>query len=128
MTDERIKEYLKKGGRLFQVTKMDSYRDGGTKVIETTYGGNKKFFIHMDNNTIHTYYPCIDESLLQDELLKEYIIERINAYVMRFNEQSHRQSRWLLDIILNNKTNMNKEIKPEDIWNKENQDKIKEHI
>jgi hypothetical protein len=23
---------------------------------------------------------------------------------------------------------MNKEIKPEDIWNKENQDKIKEHI
>ena len=24
--------------------------------------------------------------------------------------------------------NMNKEIKPKDIWNKENQDKIKEHI
>jgi hypothetical protein len=103
MTDKRIKEYLEKGGRLFQVTKMDSYRDGGTKVIETTYGGDKKFFIHMDNNTIHTYYPCTDESLLQDELLKEYIIERINTYVMRFNEQSHRQSRWLLDIILNNK-------------------------
>ena len=103
MTDERIKEYLEKNGKLFQITKMDMYRDGGTKIIETTYGGNKKFFIHMENNTIHNHYPCTDESLLQDELLKEYLIESINTYVMRFNEQSYRQAKWLLDILLKNK-------------------------
>ena len=34
--EEKIKEYVKNGGRLFTIESIDTIRDGGTKIIRCT--------------------------------------------------------------------------------------------
>jgi len=89
ITEEEIKEYISKGGKLLIVTDIDSYRDGGTKVITCNYAKPIKYYIHMDNWTIHSDYPTTDENLVTDEILKKYLIQGVKNYSQKLmNEVS----------------------------------------
>lgn len=80
VTDEDIKSYLTRGGLLINVTNVDSYRDGGTKVIECNYATPIKFYIDKDKWTIHNDYPTSEKNLVSDEFLKKYLIYGIKNY------------------------------------------------
>ena len=55
MTEERMKEYVINGGKLFTVTYISTIRDGGTKIIKTT---KDDYYIHKDSKKFHSsYYP-----------------------------------------------------------------------
>lgn len=97
MEESRIKQYIVNGGYLFTVKRIDSYRDGGTGVVETNYNN---FYIHQKNNTIHSSYPPSAENILKDDLLIEYLLERIKIYIDR-SEDSVRRNRTLLNDINN---------------------------
>lgn len=79
MTEENLKKYLESGGEIFRVTKIDTYRDGGTKEITTTKG---RFYVHKKYRTFHTGgYSTTGDNLVKDDLLIEYLLERIEKYL-----------------------------------------------
>lgn len=96
MTEERIREYLNQGGKLFIVITIDTMRDGGTKVIGTTTAG--KIYVHKDSKKFHADYPPVDENLIRDSLLIEYIIDRIELYLKMCEEQLHQNKNLLTEI------------------------------
>jgi hypothetical protein len=96
ITDEEIKNYLSSGGKLPPtITKIDSYLDGGTKVISCNY---INYYIHMDNWTIHSEYPTTDENLVTDEFLKRYLIQEMKNYTQRLYENVTRIEDWVYNI------------------------------
>lgn len=98
LTDEEVRNYITNGGTLLNVTKMDSYRDGGTKVIKCNYSHPIKYFIHMDNWTIHSGYPTTDENLVTDEFLKRYLTQAMKNYTKKLYEQVTRLEGWVYNI------------------------------
>jgi len=98
ITDEEIKNYLSNGGMLITVTKMDSYRDGGTKVITCNYANPINYYIHMDNWTIHSSYPTTEENLITDDFLKRYLIQGMKNYTQRLYENITRMEDWVYNI------------------------------
>jgi hypothetical protein len=95
MTEERIKEYVVNGGKLFTIKTIDTIRDGGTKVLDTTGG---KFYINKDSKKFHSGYSPSDENLITDFLLVEYLIERIETYIKRCDEDLERNKNLLIEI------------------------------
>ena len=85
---DKIKDYVKNGGKLFNVNYIDIIRDGGTKVVECT--SSKKFYINKDTNKFHSEYPTTDSNEIKDELLINYIIERMETYTNRLIESYNR--------------------------------------
>lgn len=77
-----IKKYEVNGGKLFTIKSIDNIRDGGTKVIKTS---KNNFYFSVDKQ-FHTGYPTLDENLITDYLLINYIIERIEIYVKNLEE------------------------------------------
>jgi hypothetical protein len=78
--DEIVKEHLSNGGKLITVTKVDSYRDGGTKVIQCGYATKTYYYIDKNNYTIHTGYPTTEDNIVPDSNLKQYIISELLQY------------------------------------------------
>jgi hypothetical protein len=95
MTEERIKEYVVNGGKLFTIKTIDTIRDGGTKVLDTTGG---KFYINKDSKKFHSGYSPSDENLITDFLLVEYLIKRIETYIKRCEEDLERDKNLLIEI------------------------------
>jgi hypothetical protein len=92
MTEEQMKQYVVKGGRLFIIKTIDTIRDGGTILVDTTGG---KFYIHSDSKKIHSNYPLNNENLVSDILLIEYLKERIETYIKRCEEDVERNKHLL---------------------------------
>ena len=92
MTADRIKEYLQGGNTLYKVTKMDSYRDGGTKIIITQ--PDNIFYIDKNNWTIHSEYPTNSDNEIKG-IEKEFIIHICKEYVQREIEKAERQRVWI---------------------------------
>lgn len=94
--EEKIKQYVLNGGKLFTVTLIDTIRDGGTKLIKT----NKEieFYVHMINNTIHSSYPPTDDNKIQDDLLIEYLLDRIHKYIENLDLTLTRHKQLLVDL------------------------------
>lgn len=101
MEEDKIREYIIKGGKIFNVEYVDTVRDGGTKIIKCSksFDGEPWFYIHKDNKTIHTEYPTTNKNILTDELLKEYLIERLIVFIKRTEEQLQRDKNTLEEII-----------------------------
>lgn len=99
MTESQIKEYLNSGGVLFTIKSIDTIRDGGTIAIETS---NRNFYIHKDTKKFHTSYYPTDVNRITDPLLIEYLIERIDTYIKR-SEDDIKRNKELLKEIQNNK-------------------------
>ena len=59
------------------ITRIDSYRDGGTKVIETT---KESFFIHKHSNTLHSGYPTTLWNQVHDKEVIDHFNHRLNRY------------------------------------------------
>lgn len=78
MNDQQILQYIGSGGELFSVTRIDTYRDGGTTVIQTTRG---QYFIDKRTKAFHSNYPLKDDNLILDPPLKAYLIDRIERFV-----------------------------------------------
>jgi len=95
MTEEHMKEYIVKGGTPFIIKTIDTIRDGGTKVLETTVG---KFYIHKYSKKFHFGYTPSEENLITDLLTIEYLIERIETYIKRSEEDIERNKSILLEI------------------------------
>ncbi len=72
------KYYQKYAGNLFIITSIDTIRDGGTIEIKTT---GKTFYLNKQNTSFHTEYPLKSENKINDPLLIEYLIERIDIFV-----------------------------------------------
>ena len=103
MSEEQIKEYLLKGGSLFTVVKLDSIRDGGTKVVKTNRSGTLStgsldFFIDNLDWTIHNSYPTSDDNLIKDELLKKYIIHVMNVFIEKQKRHIEIYEEWVFKI------------------------------
>ena len=83
--EELIKEYVKNGGRLFTINNIGTYRDGGTKIIDC----NNSYTFYIDKNvkSFHLSYPTISENEITDKLLINYLIDRINSYVNKCEDQ-----------------------------------------
>jgi hypothetical protein len=95
MTEEQTKEYVVNGGKLFIIKSIDTIRDGGTKVLDTTGG---KFYIHKDSRKFHSGYVLSDENLITDFLLIEYLIERTEKYINRCEDDVKWNKNLLLEI------------------------------
>ena len=95
MTEERMKEYVVNGGKLFTITLIDTIRDGGTKIIKTT---KDAYYIHKDSKKFHSGYAPSDENLITDFLLIEYLIKRIETYIKRCEEDVERNKNLLIEI------------------------------
>jgi hypothetical protein len=79
--EDKIKEYVKNGGQLWNIENLSTLRDGGTKmIILPPMLKMSPFYIHKDNWTIHTGYPVSDDNLLTDEPTKEYLFDRLERY------------------------------------------------
>jgi len=95
MTEEQMKEYVVNGGKLFTITLIDTIRDGGTKIIKTT---KDDYYIHKDSKKFYSGYAPNEENLITDFLLIEYLIERIETYIKRCEEDVERNKNLLIEI------------------------------
>jgi hypothetical protein len=95
MTEEQMKEYVVNGGKLFTIKTIDTIRDGGTKVLDTTGG---RFYINKDSKKFHSGYSPSDENLITDFLLIEYLIERIESYIKRSEDELNWDKNLLIEI------------------------------
>ena len=95
VTEDEIKDYLKNGGQLLKVVKMDSYRDGGTKVIECNYATPVKFYIHQDTWTIHNDYPVTEENEIKYDFLKRYLITEMKNHMQHLYDDVLRKETWI---------------------------------
>ena len=95
MTEELIREYLRNGGTLLNVTQVDSYRDGGTKVIECNYATPIRYYIHKDDWTLHSSYPTTNENLVTDDFLKKYLIHGMKKHAQNLYNNVLRIEDWI---------------------------------
>lgn len=85
--EDNIEQYLLNGGELFTILSIDSIhpnhpRDGGTQVLNCgRTHGDKKFYIHHTNFTIHSEYPLSNENVVKNIYTNSYIIDRLNKYL-----------------------------------------------
>jgi len=84
-----IKEYMINGGQTWSLVTIDTYRDGGTKSLETNMKkpnstGFIQYYIHKNNWTIHYSYPTYigndEESIITNKPTIAYIMDRLNRY------------------------------------------------
>jgi hypothetical protein len=81
MTDNEIRSYLDKGGRLYNVNLIDRYRDGGTILIKCT--GDLEFYVHQTDNTYHQEYPPSSENEIKNVDDIEFLKYKIKVYFER---------------------------------------------
>jgi hypothetical protein len=93
MMENKIKEYIKNGGRIFSIREISTIRDGGTKQINCVNGDT--FFINKDTLKFHYRYPTDNENIIKDELLKIYLMDVIEKYVIRQGEAFERNIKLL---------------------------------
>lgn len=94
--EDKIKEYVINGGRLFTIKLIDTIRDGGTKIITCTNGDT--FYIDKNSTSFHRDYPLCNKNMITDLLLKTYLLERIETYVKRCEEDVERNKVLLSEI------------------------------
>jgi hypothetical protein len=75
-----IKEYVKEGGVLWSIDKIDRIRDGGTIILISWGNKQTPFYIHKDYWTLHSGYPTTDENLITDTNEQYYIIDRLQKH------------------------------------------------
>jgi hypothetical protein len=95
VTNQITKQYLLNGGELFTINFIDSNRDGGTKILKTTKGF---YYIHKERKTFHSDYPTSDKNLILDSLSIAYLIERIESYIEKCNNDLQRNKNMLTEI------------------------------
>ena len=100
--EARIKIYLNAGGTIIRINSIDTYRDGGTRVIETGRNdceGNKIFYyIDKDAKTLHYDYPTKMTNQINDLYLEAMLQEAIESYVNRIVGESNRASTLMSEI------------------------------
>ena len=94
--EEKIKEYVKNGGRLFTIESIDTIRDGGTKIIKCT--NSDTFYINKEKDEFHLQYPLDDDNKITDTLLKHYLLDRITVYVERLGSEYERNKNLLSEL------------------------------
>ena len=79
------KEYLLEKNSLFAITHIDSYGDGGTRIIKTS----KYNPIYWDFTTyeFYTRYPVDDKFKLRDKIFIKYLVIRIESYIERLEDE-----------------------------------------
>jgi hypothetical protein len=81
MQEELIKEYMINGGQSWSLITIDTYRDGGTKVLQTSVPKNAlKYYINNKTWTLHDAYPPDNSNIIIDKATIAYIIYRIDKY------------------------------------------------
>ena len=80
MTDDKIKEYLNLGGKLFIVTNLQTIRDGGTIEINTT---DITYYMSNDSKYFYTIYPLNESNLVTNKLEINFLISRISEYLIK---------------------------------------------
>ena len=74
-----IHAYMKNGGQMFFIRNLDTYRDGGTIVIETSVP-KIQFFIHHINSTLHSAYPPTNQNRIDDKEIIAFFLHRLDRY------------------------------------------------
>jgi hypothetical protein len=81
MQEELIKEYMINGGQSWSLITIDTYRDGGTKVLQTSVPKNAlKYYINNKTWTLHDAYPPDNSNIIIDKATIAYIMYRIDKY------------------------------------------------
>ena len=79
--EELIRQYLSKGGYAWTLEAIDTYRDGGTKVLQTNVPKNGlKYYINHKTYTFHDAYPPDESNIITDKSIIAYIMYRIDKY------------------------------------------------
>lgn len=79
--EELIKEYMISGNQTWSLVSIETYRDGGTKVLETSIPKNAlKYYINNKTWTLHCAYPPDNSNLITDKSIIAYIMYRIDKY------------------------------------------------
>ena len=79
--DNKIKEYVVQGGKIFTIKGIDVVRDGGTRILICNLHDN--FYIDKDTHLFHSGYPTIEDNLVTDELLHHYLFKELHSFVSR---------------------------------------------
>lgn len=94
MTQEEILEYIGKGGKLFSISNIDMFRDGGTRVIETDRG-----FYYINKDSYKFQQTLSEKTLITDPLLIEYLISEIEKYIEGCERSIKRDKSILAELI-----------------------------
>lgn len=79
--EELIREYIGNGGLMWVLESIDTYRDGGTKVLQTNIEKNAlKYYINNKTWTLHYAYPPDNSNVIIDKPTIAYISDRISKY------------------------------------------------
>jgi hypothetical protein len=79
--EDLIKEYMINGGQTWSLVTIDTYRDGGTKVLQTSVPKNElKYYINHKTYTLHGAYPPDESNIITDKSIIAYIMYRIDKY------------------------------------------------
>ena len=97
MNKERTIEYFQKGNRFFIVLSIDTIRDGGSKVIKTSKGN---YYIDIKKENFYSNYPLIKKNMITDPLVIEYIIERMDSYIKK-EEENIKRNKEMISVIKN---------------------------
>lgn len=85
---DKVTEYIRNGGKIFYISHIETYRDGGTKIIHfINSGGIKPIYVDKNTNQFHHDFPTTKENVISDELLIAYLIDRLTAYVNRLQHE-----------------------------------------
>ena len=89
MQEELIIEYIGNGGEMWILESINTYRDGGTKSLQTNMKKPNSnhfisYYIHKNDWTLHYSYPTYTdkdkESMIVDKPIIAFIMDRINRY------------------------------------------------
>lgn len=84
MQEDLIREYTINGGQPWSLVTIDTYRDGGTKVLQTSIPKNAlKYYINNKTWTLHDAYPPDNSNIVTDKPTIAYIMfHRMNEVLL----------------------------------------------
>lgn len=74
----QIKEYLESDKKNFLVKNVDTIRDGGTKVIETT---GEDFYVDKNHQTLYSSYPLSEDNKIEDSSTIYYLCHKLERHI-----------------------------------------------
>lgn len=74
----QIMEYLQSNKKPFDVKNVDTIRDGGTKVIETT---GEDFYVEKNHQKLYSSYPLSEDNKIEDSSTIYYLCHKLERHI-----------------------------------------------
>lgn len=96
---EKLREYIKEGGRLVKIHSIDCHRSNPKHIIlRTSSNGLDKLFFHREEHTFHTNNPLTNENKITNEGYIVYLKDSIDIFGRRL-ESKYKHEKKLINFI-----------------------------